>query len=425
MIILILAAVVIAGVVALFIFGTQKSGTQLSGNLSFWGVFDDSATMQPLIDSYKALHPKAKIEITYTEVDSDTYEQKLVDSLAGTNPPDMFMFHNTWLPKHVNKIFPISADAMSLASFKNLFPTVAQQDFAPDNAVYALPLYIDTLAMFYNQDIFDNKGIALPPKTWEEFAKIVPKIREVDKFGRITKAAAALGGSNKSINRATDILNLLMLQSGTEMVASDFSAATFDSSQGERALNFYTSFANSRDPLYTWNESLPYSLDSFAAGETAIMFNYSHQIGFLKEKSPFLKFRVAPMLQPESRQQDVNFANYWGLAVSNKTQNQALAQDFILYMTTNADASKKYLELSGRPPALRSLISQYAATQPDLGIFANQALTARSWPEVDNAAVDSIFSGMIANVIANRLPANRALSEAASKVTDLMQRRAR
>ena len=74
---------------------------------------------------------------------------------------------------------------------------------------------------------------------------------------------------------------------------------------------------------------------------------------------------------------------------------------------------------------MRGLISEYAAGKPDLAIFANQALTARSWPEVDNAAIDSIFSGMIANVLANRLPTARALSEAASQVTDLMQKRSR
>ncbi len=423
-VIIILALLVIGGIIAVFLFGTQKSSTQVSGEIKFWGV-DDSAVIQPLIDMYKAQYPKSKIDISYVQMDPGTYEQQLVDALAGNTGPDVLMFHNTWLPKHSNKILPLGTDASALANFKSLFPTIVQQDFAPDNAVWTYPLYLDTLALYYNQDIFDAKGISLPPKTWADLEKIIPRIREIDKAGRITKAAAAVGGSDKSIDHATDLLSLVMLQAGTQMTDSDFKNATFASAEGQQALAYYTKFASGRDSSYTWNDSLPFSLDDFAAGQDAIMFNYSDKIQFLKDKSPFLKFRVAPMLQPVEATSPVNFANYWGIAVSNKTQNQPLAQDFVTFLGANPDASRKYLQLSGRPPALRALIDEYISTQPDLGIFAKQALTARSWPEIDNAAVDSIFSQMIADVNGGRLQIDRALSEAASKVTDLMQRRSR
>ena len=393
-IILVVAVVVISGLVALFIFGRQTPEAELSGNLRFWGVFDSSGVMQPMIDGYKALHPKAKIEIDYREFNPATYENNLVNELAGVNGPDIFMFHSSWLPKHYNKLSPIGEGAVSFNNFKNLFPTVVQQDFAPDGIIFALPLYIDTLAMYYNQDLFDNAAIAVPPKTWEEFTALVPKLRQIDKQGRITKAAAAIGGSNKSINRASDLLNLIMLQTGTQMVSEDFSGAAFNSAQGLNALDFYTEFANPAASAYTWNDALSYSLDSFAAGETAIMFNYSHQASFLQDKNPFLRFRVAPMLQPQSRTQDVNWANYWGVAISNKTAGRALAQDFLLYLTTNPEVSEKYLRLTNRPPALRGLITEYIATEPQLGIFAGQALTARSWPQIDNVAVENIFHSL-------------------------------
>lgn len=419
------ALLVIGGLIALFYFGRQQSGPQLSGNITFWGAFDDPFTIQPLISDYKAKHPREKIDVFYEELNSDIYEQQLIDALAGIDGPDIFMFHSSWLPKHQNKIFPFATDANSLNSFRDLFPTVVQQDFAPDGIIYAYPLYLDTLATYYNQDIFDAKGISLPPRTWNDLEKIIPQIREIDRAGRITKAGAAIGGSNRSINRAADILNLLMLQSGVKMTDDEFRNAIFDSQEGDDALIYYTKFANPRDPSYTWNDSLPYSLDSFAAGETAVMFNYSHQSGFLKEKSPFLRFRVAPMLQPENAQADVNFANYWGIAISNKTDNFALAKDFIEYLATDSAASRKYLDATGKPPALRTLINEDIATKPDFAVFARQALTARSWPQIDNVAIDSIFSNVIADVNGARKTPDRALNEAASQVTDLMQRRVR
>lgn len=422
-IILIAAAVAVIGlIILLFVFGSKKTEQQLFGNLTFWGVFDSEAVMNNVISSYQTLNPG--VDITYRQLNPATYESDLVNALAGANPPDLFMVHNSWLPKHFNKMMPFSDQQITLANLRSLFPSVVEQDFAPDNVIFALPLYIDTLAMFYNQDIFDNKGIALPPKNWREFDTIIPKLRTLDKQGRVEKPAAAIGGSNKSVNRATDILNLLMLQAGTAMVEDDFSGASFNSNQGLEALNFYTKFSDPTNPSYTWNDSLAYSIDSFAAGETAVMFNYSHQIAFLREKNPFLNFRVASMLQPESKTQDVNFANYWGLAASNKSPNRFIAQDFILFLTAYPQNSQNYLQLTGKSPALRSLISQYS-NNPDLGVFARQALTARSWPQIDNAAVENIFSEMIESVLTGKLAVGRALEEAEGKVTQLMQQRVR
>ena len=165
MILIVAGILVIGGLIALFFFGVRRPSEELSGNLAFWGVFDSQNTMNGVINAYRARQPK--VQIRYTELNPGTYESDLVNALAGANPPDVFMIHNTWLPKHFNKIIPLNK--MSVDDLRKLYPMVVEQDFAPDGVVYALPLYIDTLAAFYNQDTFDNKSIAVPPKTWKEF----------------------------------------------------------------------------------------------------------------------------------------------------------------------------------------------------------------------------------------------------------------
>jgi hypothetical protein len=57
-----------------------------------------------------------------------------------------------------------------------------------------------------------------------------------------------------------------------------------------------------------------------------------------------------------------------------------------------------------------------------LGVFATQALTARSWFQVDNIAIETIFADMIDNVILGRLTIRKALQEAESRVSVLMGR---
>ncbi|MDP2696158.1 MAG: extracellular solute-binding protein [bacterium] len=410
----------VIGIVLAVVFGVRSDGkVGISGKVNFWGVFDSNSVINSIITDYKRLNPN--VEVVYTRKNPATYEQDLINELAGARGPDLFMLHNTWLPKHFAKIRPLVESQISLQTFRSLFPTVIEQDFAPDGVVFGLPLYLDTLALFYNKDYFDAKSIALPPKTWEEFQSMIPRLVEISPSGQIIKAAAAMGGSDKSVNRATDILNLIMLQSGTQMVKNDFSEAEFASPQGVATLKFYTRFANPATAFYTWNDNLHYSIDNFSQGNTAMMFNYAYQAALLKEKNPFLRFEIAPMLQLAGATQPINFANYWGVAASIKSQNHSAALDFALYLTTNFDAQQKYFQLTGKPPAIRSFINSLLDDQ-DMGVFAKQALTARSWPQIDNVLVEQEFSAMIEAVITGQKTAEKAIQAAEEKVTDLMKR---
>lgn len=403
----------VVGIIILFLIliflgvipGLRFPQENIKANFEFWGVADNKSAYQAVIDQFQNFHPG--IRINYRQFDNpQAYEKELINALAANRGPDIFMFHNTWLPKHYDKIFPLPQEKLSFADFSgNLgFPDVVGQDFSANKIIYALPLSIDTLTLIYNKDIFNQSGVALAPTTWEEFQSIVPKLRIIDKTGQLTRAAAAIGGSNKNIDRATDLLELLMLQAGAVMTDPNFTRATFSLD----ALEFYTRFANPANPDYTWNESFDYSLDAFSRGSVAMIFNYTSQVAELKTKNPFLNLAVAPLPQRDPANA-VNFANYWGYTVSNKSSYPDLAWDFILLLTTNQENAKTYLQTTQKPPALRSLATK-------------QILTAESWPQIDNNAVESIFSDMIESIISGKQTAQTALSQAEAQITQLMKR---
>jgi len=400
--------VLFLGIIVFFRRTPANSGLR-SGNLTIWGVFDDAAVFRSVIEKYNQVQPNVKIN--YVQKNPLTYEQDVVNALATPNAPDIIMFHNTWLPKHADKIQPLVPSAMNIEEYRRLYPDVVVQDFAPDGVIYAAPLYVDTLALYYNNDIFDREGVALPPKNWKEFQDIIPKLRLINtRTGQIETAAAAIGGSEKSINRATDLISLLMLQDGTTMVGNNVHQPSFVSDEGAAAVDFYTNFANPKSPFYTWDEAFSYSIDGFAAEDVVMMFNYQHQEKLLKEKNPFLNFSIVPMLQPAQAERPVNYANYWGLAVPAKNKNWRLAWHFILDFMKSPELNEAYLNAANRPPALRSLINKYI-NDPALGVFARQALTARSWPQIDNNLTERAFSTMIGQVLGGR-PAMQALIEA-------------
>ena len=291
-------------------------------------------------------------------------------------------------------------------------------------------LYIDTLALYYNKDLFDQAGIALPPKTWSEFEAAADKLKKIDRVtGKVIRAGAALGGSAKSISRAADIVSLLMLQRRAQMVSDGFDRATFGAETGDlfsgsnpglEALEFYTKFANPYALQFTWSDDFSTAIDAFSEGSAAMMLGYLSEQPNIREKNPFLNFGIAPMLQ-QNPDAPVNYASYWGYTVRANSENYHAAWDFILFLTTQEDQARVYMDASGKPPALRALIGE-KINDSRLGAFARQSLTARSWLQPDSRAVDAIFSDMIQSVITGRFGLDEALSNAEREVTALIER---
>ncbi len=408
----------------------NRPARPVPATLQFWGTFDDASFYQQQIRNYHRLHPNINIE--YRQIPFPDYEQNLISAFAAGNGPDIWLTHNTWLPKHLDKIQPmpekIPGEKESLLTFKKfqeLFPDVAVTDLTRGQTIYALPLYLDTLALYYNKDTFNTAGIPTPPRTWEEFVRDVGILTKRDDKNNIIQSAAAIGTAH-NINRATDLLMLLMLQSGVRMTGADNASVTFSKpvenlNVGELALQFYTDFANASKPdRYTWNDRQKYSIDAFADGNTAMMLNYSHQIQTLRAKAPRLNFGIAPAPQPEKASFAVNFANYWAPTVSKQSKHSDEAWRFLVYLATT-DAAQTYLEASHRPSARRDLLDQ-EKNDPDLGTFANQALTARSWYQADNVAIETIFAKLIDDVNFNRASIHDALREAESQVNVIMSK---
>lgn len=412
-----IGAIIIIVIVLIFlgvIPGLQTPGSQTQEvKLTIWGIEDENS-FQGLIDDYEKIRPNVKV--SYAKIPENNFENNLISSLAAGRSPDIFMFENRWLAKHIDKIVPAADSQFTTGQMEQFFPQAVKQNFERGGKIYALPLYIDTLALLYNKDIFDSKAIALPPTTWQSFTGLIPILRDINQLGQITKSAAAIGGSEQSVSRATDLLNNIFAQFGNPVIGAD-GGIRFDEN-GQKALNFYLQFANPASAYYTWSNDLPYSLDAFGQGKVAMIFNYASSIPKIKNKNPFINIGIAAMPQFSGASQPTTFAGYWGLAVSKQSRNPDYAWDFIVNTTANAPVAENYLKAGSRPPALRVLINKYI-NDPNLGVFARQALTARSWPEPDSAAVKQIFSNMIESVLTGKLSAEQALRQAENQINGL------
>jgi ABC-type glycerol-3-phosphate transport system substrate-binding protein len=399
----------------LFKFFGSKKPAGVPVTLSVWGM-DAPDAFKGVISGYAALRPN--VTVNYIQIPAVGYDEAILKALASGKGPDVFFVNNHDIMSHSDLLAAAPVAQVSLDNIQAAFPQAVIQDFVFGGRVYALPLYMDTLVLLYNKEIFDQASIATPPKTWQEVLDLVPVLRTLDPSGQITRAAIAVGGSEKSVAHGTDILNLIMLQNGVVMSDDDGKPSFSKSDAGPSAFRFYLQFADAGSPAYTWNDSMGRSLESFASQKAAMVFAYQSDLPGIEKQSPFLDYGVvsAPQI---SADRAVNYPNYRGLGVWIGSKSSAWAWDFVLFTSTNSAAQNGYLAETGRPAALRSVIATQQKN-PDLSVFAKASLTARSWKMGDYDKIRTIFNNAIQNVQTGAKTASQALGDAEAQANQLI-----
>ncbi|MCR4313977.1 MAG: extracellular solute-binding protein [Candidatus Uhrbacteria bacterium] len=416
--------------------------------ITVWRVFDDDSTLAKTMSAYQALHPNISFE--YRELRYNEYEDELIRAFAEGKGPDVFSLHNTWLGKYESLIKPLpdsltipysetrgtikketvytvqEEPTLSERALKSNYVDVVVADvirsYQPnskkeaENRIFGLPLGMDSLALYYNKDLLYAAGVPEPPSTWTEFQDQVTQLTQINTSDSIVQAGAAIGTSG-NVERAFDILSILMMQNGTEMTDSRGRAAFAQKTDagflGSEAVRFYTDFANPLKAVYTWNEDMPDSFDAFTSGNTAFFFGYSYHHRLIRAANSKLNFAVAPLPQIDGGK-TVNYANYWVETVAKSTNAGDWAWDFVQFAAEKNQVTN-YLEAARKPAALLSLINTQLEDEV-LSVFAGQTLTADSWYRGGDATVaEKAMLDLIDAFLAGD-EQERALKDAQNKV---------
>jgi multiple sugar transport system substrate-binding protein len=336
--------------------------------ITYWGLWESASIVQPLIDEFEEEHPEINIE--YVQQSHKEYRERLQSALARDEGPDIFRFHNTWVPMFRDELSSIPPEIYSSSEFQETFYPVAGNDLRVGANYVGIPLEVDGLALFYNQDIFNAAGKA-PPTTWENLRKTAFELTIRDQRGKIQTAGVALGTTN-NVDHWSDILALMMLQNGADLRNPTNKLAA-------DALLFYTLAVRSDK---VWDDTLPNSTQAFASGKVAMYFAPSWRINDIKALNSDLNFGVIPV--PQLPNSSVTWASYWVEGVSVKSESQSQAWQFLKFLSQKESLEKIYAAAlaSGRPsgePFSRVDMASLLKDDPLLAAYIEQAANARSW----------------------------------------------
>ncbi len=300
-----------------------------------------------------------KIIVEPTALPWNEHEKKILTSVLSENPPDI-VFLVTPVAKWATRLAltPLD-DLIKQDSFdSSIFFSALWNEMRFRNNIYALPLYSNSYAFFYNKKLFRQAGLdpEKPPKTWSEVLKYSSKLTKKDSEGNFTQMGfiPTYGNVQTSIIMAWEL--------GAKILSDDGTKVSLTNQPTVDAFNWLVNF---------YDQYKLKDVSTFIAG-----FGFAEQHGFISEKLAMmildnsfpdqinlynknLEYGVADIPTFEGHK-PVSSTGSWWFAIPRGAKHKEEAWEFMKF----AVQKNIQLEEAERQKALLFPSNKYAAEDP-------------------------------------------------------------
>lgn len=233
-ILLILITVMLAGCAS----NSKNVGSSGKTKIVFWAHQESAMNdaYNKLIKAYEAKHPD--IEIEFQTFPYDVYNQKLKASFSAQNPPDVAEMFGTWVPEYSKNGALTEVPDIDKIS-KEYYPAPLGA-YQYNGKLYGLPLEynLENGGMLLHPEMFKNKGLEYPPKTWADLVESA-KILTV----RNDNGIQIKGFDFVSLDNITFTFLSMILQQNGKYWGTD-NHVSFQTPEAIRAMNTLTSLVS-------------------------------------------------------------------------------------------------------------------------------------------------------------------------------------
>lgn len=423
---IIITVFVLAGVAAFMVFsGVVKIGTpdqSVNGNITVWGTVP-AEIMQPLIEQTRTQN----LTVNYSQKQESGYENELINAFAAGDGPDLFIMRHENILRHSDKVLEIPYSSFPKSSYEATYIDESQL-FLTQTGVTAFPLVVDPLVMYYNKALVSSAFLLDVPEYWDEVVAFTNAITVTSGLGEVSISGVALGTAD-NIRHVKSILSSLILQNGNRIVGtSEFNnkkQSTLAVDQGTvdsvaQAVDFYTAFAEVGSNIYSWNEALPDSQDTFIAGEVALYFGRASEVDNIRRKNPNLDFNASLFPQVRSSTDKLTQGSMFGVAIAKQTNNVPASLS-VASQLAGSEISGKLADALIMAPARKDLLRN----KPDDAfktLVYNSAIISDSWFDVDPDETDRLFNVLIRSINTGASSSSNAIGRINADLNVLLDR---
>jgi multiple sugar transport system substrate-binding protein len=387
-----------------------SGGGAASGTVRFSGWTSTPAEDKLLTDEIAAFQVKyPNIKVTYEPVPKD-FRTKLKAQLASGTEPDAFYVElgdaAGFMQKHV--LLDLRSEMAKTGTNGSDFADGVMAAFKTGDAIYGIPKDFNTLALFYNKDMFTAAGVSPPTKdwTWSDLTSAAKKLTKPGQWGLITNADAARWAP-------------FVQQNGGSVLNSDNTKSTLTDPATVEATKYYLSFKQGGYGTYSGalGAGIGWPGDAFAKGKAAMVMEGGWLIPFMKDY-PDIKWSAVELPQGKSRG---NLTFTVGYSISAKSKNPDAAWTLLNYLTS-LDNQKTVLHSGFALPTRKALATDpYFADHPaEAAIFAGAAYAKPfSWG-INSGKVADAIGAALERMLLNKQSVEDSLKQADKEVADAL-----
>jgi multiple sugar transport system substrate-binding protein len=386
----------------------------------------EQALVNANLSRFEQLHPNIHVE---WQPFLGHYPTKMQASLINRDMPDVFYLQ----PGMASEYIPAGA-LLNLSPYMTR-DSVKGNEFYFTNMfsckggqVYGIPKDFSALGLFYNKDLFQRAGVPYPTErwTWEDMRAAAKKLTRKGAAARaVYRGKEPVYGLTLPINSSRWLA--FLYASGGSVLNEDGTRATFNSAQGAKSLEYYTSFQREDGSSVLPSALVPGwagdVFDAFGEEYAAMAIEGSWLIPYLHEKYPsFQHYSLAPLpLGPQGKRANLVFTNAW--SAYSKTAHPAAAWELIKYMT-GQEVQRSQLYQSFALPTLKSLATDaYFTANPSVKMLFDSA-QVYGYPDyygLNDTFIHERLNQAITSTLSGQLSARKALDNAARQVNAILK----
>ncbi len=276
--------------------------------------------MNSLCEQYNAEHEGVIVEPIFAGDYVQTMQRTLTSSKAG-NPPDLALLTSAdvWTAVDEGIALPLQPfiDAEGEGFLDYFFPGMLE-DSKVAGEFYAIPFQKSTPIFYYNKDMFREAGLdpEMPPQNWAELEEYAAKLTTADRYGL-------------EIPIDQWCMTIFILQNGGEINNLEGTETYLDSPEAIEAMEYL--FGLVQKGYMPAKRLFGDSSSDFVAGKTAMMYNSTGSLAFVRDSASF-DWGVAFLPMGKERIVTTGGGQFIISSGTSPARQQA-AWDFIKWMT--------------------------------------------------------------------------------------------
>ena len=336
-----------------------RAALDAGGELTVWAW---DSTIEPVAAEFMKKYPKVRVKVVNAGTNKDEYLALQNAVQAGSGVPDVVQLEYYALPQFVLSKTAADLTAFGAGALESTFtPGTWNSVRSGGKGVYGLPIDSGPMALFYNKEVFDKHGIAVPT-TWAEYAAAAEKLHKADPKAYITADAGEAGFTTSMIWQAGGKPYTV---NGTDVTVN------FADPGAQKFTGVWQGMLDKKllSPVVSWTDEWFKGLGDGTIASLVIgaWMPTNLENGAAAAKG---KWRVAPMPQWEAGGKAGSENGGSSLAITEASTKKALAYGFLKYIAVDEGAQSRVDK--GAFPATTKELNAAAFTGKEFPYFGGQ-----------------------------------------------------